>query len=224
MADLDVKEAEAPRRRSWLGTILALVIVGALLGLLAWGLGAKSPRTGIDASLTKGLAPAAPGFDLALLDPGTAPVPLGPLVARAVVDRRVDAAELRGHPYVLNIWASWCLPCRVEARTLETGWARAAPRGVLFVGLDQQDLISDARAFMARYGQTYLNIRDPDNDVARRWGATGIPETYFVSARGRVVSHVIGAVSAAQLAAGVNAAVSGRVHRPQEGGAREAAR
>ena len=92
------------------------------------------------------------------------------------------------------------------------------------LGINQQDLSGDALDFIEEFDQSYPSIKDPQNDVARRWGATGIPETFFVDRRGRVVGHVIGAASSRQLRAGVAAAETGRVLPVREGGARQRAR
>jgi hypothetical protein len=67
-------------------------------------------------------------------------------------------------------------------------------------------------------------VRDPGDDVARDWGVTGLPETYFVSARGRIVGHVVGAISTRQLDDGVAAAVAGRPLAAREGGDRRPTR
>ncbi|MGI8712208.1 MAG: TlpA family protein disulfide reductase, partial [Solirubrobacteraceae bacterium] len=118
----------------------------------------------------------------------------------------VAVAAARG-AVVLTIWASWCDPCRQEAPVLERGWrADGRPTGTLFVGLDQQDAGTDARAFVRSYGIDYLNVHDAGNDVPVRYGATGVPETFFISARGRVVDHVVGVISPGQLRAGIAAA------------------
>jgi cytochrome c biogenesis protein CcmG/thiol:disulfide interchange protein DsbE len=121
---------------------------------------------------------------------------------------------------VLNFWASWCIPCREEAPTLERAWRRARAAGILFLGLNMQDFPEDARAFMREFDNTYLNVRDQSNGVARDWGVTGIPETFFITARGRVVGHVIGVVSAAQLRHGIESARRGRPLGSLKGGDR----
>jgi cytochrome c biogenesis protein CcmG/thiol:disulfide interchange protein DsbE len=95
---------------------------------------------------------------------------------------------------------------------------------MLFVGLDMQDITEDAKHFMDTFRVDYLNIRDPSNDIARKYGVTGVPETFFISARGEVVAHVIGVVSEKQLAAGMAAAKAGRPQPAREGGARKPAR
>lgn len=184
---------------------------------MAWGLLSKS-NGGIDANLAEGRAPLAPSFELPLLQPGRLPDRLTTL-SPALDDGHLALGELKGRPIVLNIWASWCDPCREEAPTLERGWQRLGPRGVLFLGLDIQDVPADAREFLREYGITYPSVREPSNSIARAYGSTGLPETYFISGRGRIVSHVLGVVSVQQLAAGAGAAKSGRILGASEGGA-----
>lgn len=214
--------ADGPARRRRLGRALAFAVLAGFVGLLAFGLASKSPRTGIDERLGQGQAAPAPGFDLTLFARGRPGPRLEGVVSRAARDGRVTSRELAGTPYVLNFWASWCVPCRAEARQLERAWQSARNNGVLFVGLNQQDLVSDAHAFMRRYHQSYLNIRDPQNDVALRWGVTGLPETYFVTAGGKVVDHVIGAISDEQLSVGLATLRSGKTRSAAQGGARQA--
>jgi len=139
-------------------------------------------------------------------------------MAPALADGFVSPSELAGTPYVLNFWASWCVPCRIEAPELVRAWKRVRPEGVLFVGLNMQDVGEDANVFMDDFGIDYLNIRDPTNETSRRYGTTGIPETYFISARGKIVNHVIGALRPDQLQTGITAAVAGRPQAASLGG------
>jgi cytochrome c biogenesis protein CcmG/thiol:disulfide interchange protein DsbE len=202
----------------------AIVVVGFFLALLAFGLVKKSPNERIDEALSQARAPRPPDFELPLLQPGE----LGPRLAAqlrgSLTDERISAAELRGQPVVLNFWASWCVPCRTEAPLLERTWKRSRPRGVLFVGLNMQDLTSDARDFMDEFELSYLNIRDESNGVATDWGVTGLPETFFLSAKGKVVAHVIGAISKEQLNEGIRAARAGRPLGALQGGDRRSTR
>jgi cytochrome c biogenesis protein CcmG, thiol:disulfide interchange protein DsbE len=204
-------------------SVAAVVLLGLFVALLAYGLLSKSPGTTIDSSLAEAKAPVAPGFELDVLEEGA----LGPRfgrVAQAAADGELSLSELRGRPVVLNFWASWCPPCRAEAPRLEQRWRAARRQGVLFLGLDMQDLPDDARDFIREFQLSYPHVRDPGDDVARDWGVTGLPETFFISAHGRVVAHVIGAVSARQLDDGVRAAVAGRPLEALEGGARRPTR
>lgn len=107
---------------------------------------------------------------------------------------------------------------------LEAGWRRARPRGVLFLGLNMQDVTEDARRFIGDFHLDYPDVRDPTNATSRKWGATGIPETYFVSANGKVVGHIIGTVTAHQLDDGVAAALSGRPRGADRGGEQRSTR
>ena len=212
-------EATAPpaRRRPW-GRWLALGLVLLFVALLVYGLVAKGTNDAIDSALAEGRAPRAPAFSLEVLERGTLPARLEETLGTALDDGQVTMAELRGTPLVLNLWASWCTPCREESPRLREGWERLGPRGIAFLGLNIQDLRGDAREFSDEFGLTYPSVRDARRGVADDYGATGIPETFFVDAGGRVVGHVIGVVSAAQLAAGVRAALSGQVAGTVSGG------
>jgi cytochrome c biogenesis protein CcmG, thiol:disulfide interchange protein DsbE len=202
---------------------VALVALALFIALLAYGLLSQPADTTIDTSLAEAKAPPAPGFELELLEPGN-PGPLAPRLRPAAADGRIALAELRGVPIVLNFWASWCPPCREEAPRLERRWQAARAEGVLFLGLDMQDLSDEARDFLREFGVSYPNVRDRGDDVARDWGVTGLPETFFISRRGRVVGHVIGAVSAPQLDHGIRAARAGRPLAPRQGGDRRSTR
>jgi cytochrome c biogenesis protein CcmG/thiol:disulfide interchange protein DsbE len=106
----------------------------------------------------------------------------------------------------------------------QRAWSRERARGVLFLGLNMQDITDDAHAFARGARVTYPSLRDRSNGVAHRWGVTGLPETFFLSAQGRVVGHVIGAVASAQLAAGIAAAQAGRALGVESGGQRRKTR
>jgi cytochrome c biogenesis protein CcmG/thiol:disulfide interchange protein DsbE len=196
---------------------VGLLTVTAFGALLVYGVMAKRPDKTIDTALAERHSAPAPGFSLNVLTNGHAGL-LAATWSRAAADGRVALSELRGTPVVVNFWASWCDPCRVEAPVLERGWRAARNRGVLFVGLNQQDVHEDALAFMRRFGHDFPSVRDPSNATSRRWGVTGIPETFFISRQGQVVGHVIGTVTAAQLADGVSAALAGRPRAADAGG------
>ena len=214
-----MSEADEVTTGSRVSRLLAFVAVVAFVGLLVFGLISKGSSKRIDEALANGTAPLAANFNLPLLERGELPPQLAVRLRRPVGEGQLSLAELRGSPFVLNFWASWCVPCHEEAPILESGWRRDAPRDVLYLGLNMQDLTGDARGFLEQYGITYPTIRDQGNDVARSYGATGIPETYFVTARGRVVGHVVGVVSDQQLAGGARAALAGKLTGTLSGGA-----
>lgn len=188
--------------------ILLIAVIAGFIGLLGWGLAQRLADETIDIALSGGRTVAAPGFELPVLQSGDRRR-LPRDVAAALGDDRLALSELRGHAVVLNFWASWCPPCRKEAPLLERGW-RERPRGVIYLGLDMQDVESDARDFLREFGVTYPVVREGENTVATRYGLTGLPETYFIAPRRRVVGHVIGALSDDKLRAGLRALRSRR--------------
>jgi cytochrome c biogenesis protein CcmG, thiol:disulfide interchange protein DsbE len=213
-----------PGHRSVVGTALRWLLAlaaAAFVGLLVYGVTAQAPDRTIDDALARAEGIEAPGFELDVLERGRAPAPLASVVERVAADGRIALAELRGTPVVLNFWASWCDPCRAEAPVLERGWREATRQGVLFLGLDMQDTRDDAQKFLREFSITYPNVREAGDETSRRYGMTGIPETFFISARGQVVGHVIGAISSGQLRSGVAAARSGRPAQASEGGDRQ---
>ena len=117
----------------------------------------------------------APAFDLPVLgDPA----------------RRVTDADLRGEPYVLNVWGSWCPECRVEHPVI----ADLAKSGrVRVVGYDYKDTTEDAQRWLAQFGDPYsVIVADEDGRAAFDWGIYGAPETYLVDADGVVRWKYIG--------------------------------
>jgi cytochrome c biogenesis protein CcmG, thiol:disulfide interchange protein DsbE len=203
--------------------IAVLSLIAALLALLVYGLTASSPDDSIDSRLAERRTAEAPALELPVLQQGS----LGPLtdeLRSLLADDRLALDELRGIPVVLNFWASWCPPCRSEAPLLERAWRSLRAQGVVMLGLNMQDLTGDARDFMREFHVTYPNVRDESDDVAIDWGVAALPETFFVDARGRVVGHVIGAVSDSQLRAGISAARSGRPVGARSGGDRRPTR
>ena len=203
----------SPARRALrIAGVLAAV---AFVALLAYGLTTKAANSTIDDALSRGESVAAPGFTLASLADGR---DAGDAWAKAASDGDVSLSELRGTPLVLNFWASWCDPCRAEAKVLEKAWKQQSGGDVLFLGLDAQDAREDARDFISQFGLTFPHVRDPGNDTQREWGVTGLPETYFIAADGTVVGHVIGTVDDGQLRDGIAAAKSGRPAGADQGG------
>jgi cytochrome c biogenesis protein CcmG/thiol:disulfide interchange protein DsbE len=216
--------ATEPDHRSVVGTALrwlGLLAAAGFIALLVYGVTAQAPDRTIDDALARGEAIDAPGFELDVLQRGRVPAPLTSVVDRTAADGRIALAELRGTPVVLNFWASWCEPCRAEAPVLERGWRQAGRQGVLFLGLDMQDVTDNAREFLRESSISYPNVREAGNETSRHYGMTGIPETFFISASGQVVGHIIGALTFDQLSAGVAAARSGRPVQPGEGGDRQ---
>jgi cytochrome c biogenesis protein CcmG/thiol:disulfide interchange protein DsbE len=78
------------------------------------------------------------------------------------------------------------VPCREEAPILEEVWKTYRARGLTVLGVDTEDMEPAGRGFLDRYRITYPNVRDPDGAVARAFDTTGVPETFFIGADGRI--------------------------------------
>lgn len=165
--------------------IAALAVVVGLLALLVWKIvNQDQARATLNAP--------APNFTLPRLDRSG----------------QLSLASLKGKAVVLNFWASWCAPCRDEVPVLERAWDRYRRHGVVILGVDQQDLSSDARAFAKKYGMSYPIVRDGPGHVVATYGLTGVPETFFVGRNGKLVSkHIEGRVSERELAEGIRTAM-----------------
>lgn len=127
--------------------------------------------------------------------------PLVGSAAPALAGGTVDGGHYRlrkGRLTVVNIWASWCGPCRSEMPAVAR-FAREHP-GVRVVTIDTRDGIDPARRFLARMGASGLvAVHDPHGRLAVSWGATGVPETFVVDAHGVVRAHHAGPVDAGWL-------------------------
>lgn len=110
-------------------------------------------------------------------------------------------AQLKGTPVVVNIWGSWCDPCKSESPMLTAG-ARAHP-DIQFVGVDILDSRDGALGFLTTYDVPYPSLFDPAGTIKTSLGALGQPDTYFYDADGTQVSGVTGILSQASLDAGL---------------------
>ena len=173
---------------------LRLVVVAAvlaLLGLLVWDVAHRNGGE-VAKQVDQGKAVAAPAMSLPLMD-GSG---------------KFDLASRKGNVVVVNFWASWCTGCKEEADALDAASKRWKKRGVEFVGVNVQDFRGAANKFLDRYDVGYTIVRDGAGSTLGHWGVTGLPETFFVDKRGRVVPpHILAAASAKQIDAGIRRAL-----------------
>ena len=121
----------------------------------------------------------------------------------ALVEVDVDGASrlldgLRGKPVLLNVWASWCAPCRDEAPTLALAARRYTGR-VHFIGVNYQDDPDAAREFAHRFSLTFPSLADRSGAVSTALGLGGIPVTVVLDAKGEETFRRVGAVTESEL-------------------------
>jgi len=166
----------SPLNSNRLITILSIMLIFGALWTFISRVPDSSPRqAGPPPNPKEGFT--APDFTLDLLDGG-----------------KVTLSELQGHPVVLNLWASWCLPCRKEMPAIERVHQRYKEAGLIVIGLNltSQDSELDVRAFVQELGLTFPIALDRDGAVSDRYQLLGLPTTYFIDQSGIIRSIVVG--------------------------------
>ncbi len=161
--------------RRWTTVMIAILILS-----VGWTFASRAPS----AATTGGAPPpnpregfSAPDFTLDLLDGG-----------------QLRLSDLRGQSVMINLWASWCPPCRAEMPAIEKVYQAYKDRGlvVLAVNTTFQDNEAAAAAFVREFGLTFLIPLDRDGSVSQRYQLRGLPSTFFVDRNGIIRSVVIG--------------------------------
>jgi cytochrome c biogenesis protein CcmG, thiol:disulfide interchange protein DsbE len=165
------------------------IAAGAILALTLLGVGLAS-------GLRHEPAPSpAPGPDTLVLDQ-----PAAELVGSALDGSHFDLAEHRGSIVVINVWASWCAPCRTELALLAEIARSWSADGLVVVGLDVRDTPEAAKKVLELAGATNLiTVSDPSGEAAVAWGVRGVPETFVVDRSGRLRLWAQGIIDAAWL-------------------------
>lgn len=158
-----------------LATAIVVIVSVGFLGFLVWGMLNKQPLTGLS-GITMVNRPA-PDFTLTTFKGTT-----------------ISLEGLKGKPIVINFWASWCPPCRLEAPLLERTWRAYKNRDVVFIGVDVQDREEDALNFIREFDITYPNGPDPTGEISIDYGVSGLPVTFFVSRKGEIIRRWVGAI------------------------------
>lgn len=119
--------------------------------------------------------------------------PAPPLAITTFDGETVALADLRGRGVVINFWASWCEPCRVETPLLQDAW-QAHQGEITLIGVNMQDSEAAARAFLAEFGVSYPNGPDTAR-WGRQFGVSGLPATFFIDPDGIIRSAVLGPIT-----------------------------
>ena len=96
--------------------------------------------------------------------------------------------DFRGHPVVLNFWATWCQPCRQEMPQLVNAFDKYKPQGLEIVGLNMQEGGDLITPFASNFGIDYPILIDRDGDTSKEFHLLGLPTTYFIDANGVIQS------------------------------------
>ena len=145
---------------------------------------------------------------VSLATSGTGGAPPAPVAAGFTLDsltspgQHITLSQYQGKPLIVNFWASWCEPCQQETPLL-ANWYNRQHGHVVIVGLDENDTAASALQFAKAKGVSYPIGVDPQLAAANAYGVTGLPQTFFLNAQHRIVDHVLGAVTQADLAKGL---------------------
>ncbi|HLZ01529.1 MAG TPA: DsbE family thiol:disulfide interchange protein [Bradyrhizobium sp.] len=170
---------QAPRRSKFLMALPLIVFAG--LAVLFWfRLGDGDPST-IPSALIGHPAPQTPLPPLEGLVSNGKPVP------------GLDPAAFKGKVSIVNVWASWCVPCHDEAPLLtELG----KDTRLQLIGINYKDAPENARRFLGRYGNPFGMVgADANGRAAIEWGVYGVPETFIVGREGKIVYKLVGPIT-----------------------------
>jgi cytochrome c biogenesis protein CcmG/thiol:disulfide interchange protein DsbE len=144
----------------------------ALVALLVYGVTSTGPSRTLDGDLARGEKPAAPALQLTSLHDG----------------KKTSLADYKGKVVVLNVWASWCEPCRRESPLLQRWHDRMRSRGGTVLGVDTLDIKGDALSFIKEYKLTYPQLNDREGTAIKKLGTAQYPESFVVDKSGRITA------------------------------------
>jgi cytochrome c biogenesis protein CcmG, thiol:disulfide interchange protein DsbE len=169
----------APQRRSWL-MMLPLIAFMALAAIFWFRLGDDDPSR-IPSALIGHPAPR------------TALPALDGLVSNGAQVPGLDPAAFKGKVSIVNVWASWCVPCHDEAPLLTE---LAKDTRIQLIGINYKDTADNARRFLGRYGNPFTSVGvDGNGRAAIEWGVYGVPETFIVGRDGKIAYKLVGPIT-----------------------------
>jgi thiol-disulfide isomerase/thioredoxin len=122
-----------------------------------------------------------------------------PVVANGEPGARMRIADLKGHPVLLDFWASWCGPCNVEAPIIDRIAKRYEKRGLVVIGVDVDDEPEVAAAFARKKGLSYAIVVDPTKEASRLYDVDKLPSLVVIDKDGQIASYTTGVVDESSL-------------------------
>lgn len=190
--------ASAPRRRTWL-VLLPLFVFLALAALFFFRLGSGDPSRVPSALIGRPV-------------PETSLPPVEGLTKDGKPVPGLTNADLTGEVTLVNVWASWCVPCHEEIPLLVK---LGEDKRLKLVGINYKDRPENARRFLGRYGNPFVATgADANGRASIEWGVYGVPETFIVGRDGRIVYKLVGPITPANLEAAVKPAIEKALAEP----------
>ena len=121
--------------------------------------------------------------------------PATPITAPTLSGTQFDWSTTRGHIVVLDFWGSWCGPCNAEQPDLNTLAAQWAPKGVLFLGVDENESTANGAAYERSYKVPYPSVNDASDVIASEYNVLDPPTVIIVDAKGNIVDRFLGTLS-----------------------------
>lgn len=131
--------------------------------------------------------------------PGRTSGPMPELSGKTVQGGTLSPEDYRGKVVVVNLWGSWCAPCRREQPMLQDTYEQVKEQGVLFIGIDNRDDPAAARAHLEEFGVTYPSVPDPDGKLAYEFEFWGAPATAVAGRDGELRYIKVGEIDRSEL-------------------------
>ena len=153
------------------------------------------------------LAPGTGGLQGKMAPAFTLPVAANGKGAGTGAAEQMSLADLKGHPVILDFWASWCGPCAMEAPVLARLARRYESKGLVVVGVNASDPAGVIKQYATQKGLSYPMLLDAGNDVFESYGVKSMPSLVILDKEGKVMAYLVGTVDEASLDEIVGAAL-----------------